>query len=449
MAARKFNRRRFLKATAAASTTAILAPYIRTSHAAGKLEVGFWDHWVPGANDTLTKMCQEWAAKEKVELKIDYIPSQGNKNLITIAAEAQAKSGHDMLAMPTWWPAQNAKSLEPVDDLMKDLVAANGAVSQLIEYLGKHDGHWAGIPATPGSQIKGPCGRIDLFKQHAGIDLQKMYPGSGAPDKALSEAWTWDAFLDAATKCHKAGSPFGVGLGQTTDSVDTMGALFSAYGAEMVDAKGNIAVKSDAVKQVLEYMKKLVPVLPPDVFAWDDASNNKWLVSGKGALIMNPPSAWAVAKRDAPKVAEQCWTFPTPKGPKGRFQPYLPYFWSIWKFSKNKAAAKSLIRHISQRESVEKMVAASQGYDIPAFAKLNDFKTWAEEGPPKGTLFNYPPRPGQILSISAFPAPPKIAQQIYAQAISTKMVAKCTQGGESIDKAIAWAASELEGFMRT
>ena len=230
---------------------------------------------------------------------------------------------------------------------------------------------------------------------------------------------------------------------------DSMGALFGSYGAELVDAKGNITVNSDAVKQVLEYMKKLVPFLPPDVFAWDDASNNKWLVSGKGALIMNPPSAWAVAKRDAVKVAEQLWTFPTPRGPKGRYQPYLPFFWGIWKFSKNKSAAKSLMRHISTRSAVEKMVAASQGYDIPAFSKLNDFKTWAEEGPPKGTLYNYPPKPGQILSISAFPAPPKIAAQIYTQAITTKMVAKCTQGGESIDKAIAWAASELQGFMRS
>jgi ABC-type glycerol-3-phosphate transport system substrate-binding protein len=227
-----------------------------------------------------------------------------------------------------------------------------------------------------------------------------------------------------------------------------MGALFSSFGAELVDAKGNITVKSDAVKQVLEYMKKLVPVLPPDVFAWDDASNNKWLISGKGALIMNPPSAWAVAKRDNPKVAEQLWTFPAPRGPKGRFQPYLPYFWGIWKFSQNKAAAKSLMHHISERSAVEKMVAASQGYDIPAFAKLNDFKTWADEGPPKGTLYHYPPKPGQILSIAGFPAPPKIAAQIYTQAIMTKLVAKCTQGGESIDKAIGWAASELQGFMR-
>ena len=82
--------------------------------------------------------------------------------------------------------------------------------------------------------------------------------------------------------------------------------------------------------------------------AWDDASNNKWLVSGRGAMIMNPPSAWAVAKRDAPQVAEQCWTHGFPAGPKGRFAPYLPYFWTIWAFSKNKEAAKSLLVHLSQ-----------------------------------------------------------------------------------------------------
>ena len=27
----------------------------------------FWDHWVPGANDTLTKLCKDWAKKEKVD----------------------------------------------------------------------------------------------------------------------------------------------------------------------------------------------------------------------------------------------------------------------------------------------------------------------------------------------------------------------------------------------
>ena len=64
------------------------------------------------------------------------------------------------------------------------------------------------------------------------------------------------------------------------------------------------------------------------------------------------------------------------------------------------------------------MVVASGGYDLPAFEKLTTLKVWAEEGPPKGTLYHYPnPHNHQILSVAAQPAPPKIAVQIYTQAI--------------------------------
>jgi ABC-type glycerol-3-phosphate transport system substrate-binding protein len=163
---------------------------------------------------------------------------------------------------------------------------------------------------------------------------------------------------------------------------------------------------------------------------------------------MNPPSAWAVAKRDAPQVAEQLWTFDPPAGPKGRYDPFLPYFWGIWNFSANKPAAKSLLTFLSQRPQVEQLVAAGHGYDLPGFAKLRDFKTWADEGPPKGTLYNYPPREDLTASISCAPAPTNIATQMYSQATMTKMIARCTQQGESIDRAIAWASDELEGFMR-
>ena len=444
MSARTFDRRRFL----AASGAAALAPYVRTSRAAGSLAVGFWDHWVPGANDALARLCNEWGAKEKVDLKIDFITSQGSKLLLTITSEAQAKSGHDILSFPTWYAAAQAKTLEPVDDIVRALIAQYGNPAAAVEYLGKQDGSWLGVPATSGSQIKGPCGRIDLFRQHAGIDLTKMYPAGAPPDKALTDKWTWDTFLVAAQKLHKAGFPIGIGMGQTADSVDSAGAIFSAFGAHLVDDRGNITVDSDATRQVLEYAKKLVQFLPPDIFAWDDASNNKWLISGKGAMIMNPPSAYAVAKRDNPGIAEQLWTFPAPKGPKGRYQPGLPFYWGIWKFSKNKSAARSLITFLSQRSSVERMVLASGGFDIPAFSGLRDFKIWAEAGPPKGTLYHYPPGGDQIVSIPGSPAPTAIASQIYAQATMTKMIAKFTQGGDSMNKVIGWAASELEGFMR-
>src|SRR5713226_2810760 len=133
-----FTRRRFL-GTAAATSAVIAAPYIRTSHAAGSLSVGFWDHWVPGANDVLTKLCNEWAAKEKVDLKIDYITSQGSKILLTIASEAQAKSGHDILALPTWYAAAQAKNLEPVDDIVGPLIAQFGNAVAVVEYLGRSE----------------------------------------------------------------------------------------------------------------------------------------------------------------------------------------------------------------------------------------------------------------------------------------------------------------------
>ncbi|MGE0724632.1 MAG: ABC transporter substrate-binding protein [Alphaproteobacteria bacterium] len=442
----RVSRRGVLKGAAAVSTVALAAPFVRGAHAAGKLNVGFWDHWVPGANNALTALCNEWAAKEKVDISIDYITSQGNKILLTITAESQARSGHDILALPSWQPSDHVKSLEPVDDIMAQLIKSNGKVNGTVEYLGKSGGKWYAVPATPGTQIKGPCTRIDLLKQHAGIDIQAMYP-AGAPPKA--DAWTMDAFLAAAEKCHKAGNSFGIGLGQTSDSVDTAGAIFHAFGAVLVDGKGNITVKSDQVRQALDFYKRLIAVLPPDVPAWDDASNNKWLVSGKGAMIMNPPSAWAVAKRDAPKVAEQCWTHGFPVGPKGRFAPFLPYFWGIWNFSKNKPAAKSLLVYLSRKESAEKMVAASGGYDLPSFANFTTFKTWAEESPPKGTLYHYAnPHEHQTLSMAASEAPPKIAVQIYTQATMTKMAVRHAQG-EAMEKTIAWAATELEGFQRT
>src|SRR3979411_744249 len=204
MVSRKVGRRRFVAGTAAASTAFIAAPFVRGAYAAGKLSVGFWDHWVPNANGPREAAVKEGAVKEKVDVQIDFITSQGNKLLLTTAAEAQAKSGHDILAQNTFLPARYADQLVPVNDVMEPLIKENGAVNATVEYLGKIDGKWLAVPATVGSQIKGPCSRIDLMKDLAGIDVQAMYP-AGAPAKA--EAWTFDAFLKAAEACHTRGHP--------------------------------------------------------------------------------------------------------------------------------------------------------------------------------------------------------------------------------------------------
>jgi ABC-type glycerol-3-phosphate transport system substrate-binding protein len=441
-------RRTVLRAAALATTT-LAVPFVRGAHAAGKLSVGFWDHWVPGANAPLEKLCREWGEKEKIDVKVDFITSNGDKDLLTAAAEAQSRSGHDILGMLAWYAPGYADSLEPVDDVMAQLIQRHGAVSAGAEYLGKQDGHWVAVPTAVGSTVSPPCARIDLMKEFCGLDVTKMYPAGAPPDKELTDSWNWDYFTQAAEKCFKAGYAFGMPMSSCSDAMQMTGALFNSFGAQLVNAKGDITANSDPVKAALEWAKKTVPFFPPSVFAWDDSSNNKALISGQSALIFNAPSAWAVAKRDAPKVAEQLWTFPTPKGPKGRHLSGRYRYWGIWKFSANKAAAKSLLLYLSSRNSMAKLMAASQGFDVPPFEKLNDFDIWATAEPPKGTLYNFPPRGDVIVSVPGYPAPAKIGVQMYAQGTMTKMIAQCTQQGKSIDEAIKFGERELEGYMRT
>jgi ABC-type glycerol-3-phosphate transport system substrate-binding protein len=343
---RNFTRRTLLKTGAvAAAASSLPLPFMHGAHAAGKLSVAFWDHWVPGANDVLAKLCKDWAAKEKVDLNIDFVTSQGDKLMLTSAAEAQAKSGHDMITLPIWYGPAHTDDLEPADDVWAELIKRHGPTTASMTYIAKQDGHWIAPPALPNTLTLPSVARIDIFKEAVGIDLTKMYPAKGGtPDKDLQDKWTWDFFLQAAEKCFKAGHPFGLPIGLTGDTSNWIGAIFNAHGAELVDKDGNVTVKSDPVKHMLDYFKRLTPFLSSEVYAWDDAGNNKALISGQASLIFNPPSAWAVAVRDAPKVAEQCWHFSSPKGPKGRFDAAQPSTWGIWKFSPNKSAAKALSR---------------------------------------------------------------------------------------------------------
>jgi len=445
MPSNKLSRRGVVAGGVAAGLVA--APFVRSANAAGSLTIGMWDHWVPGANDVQTAIIKEWADKEKVDVKIDYITSQGNKLLLSLAAESQSKSGHDIMEFTNWEAAQYATSLEPMDDVVKRVLEKNGPVSKAVEQIGFQNGHWLGVPMTRGSLLMGCTARFDMMKEYAGIDVQAFYPAGKPPNDA---DWTWDAFLAAAEKCHKAGHEFGLPLGLTTDSFLWVGALFLAYGAELMTAKGDITVRTDKVKQVMEFGKKISQFCPSDAQAWDDSSNNKALIAGKSALIFNPPSAWAVAKRDAPQVAEKCWFIGFPKGPAGRFNPTLPRFYGVWNFTKNKDQAKSLLEFLAMRQNAEKQVAAGQGYDLPPYLKFNDFKTWEDEGPPKGALSHYPIKGGdQQPGVVCSPAPPLIAAQISSQAIMPQMIVRYARGGESMDKVFAWAENELEGFKRT
>ncbi|HET6183901.1 MAG TPA: extracellular solute-binding protein [Acetobacteraceae bacterium] len=421
---------------------------LRAAHAATTLKVGLWDHWVPGANPVLKKQIDDWGQKNNVTVEVDFITSNGNKLQLTGAAEAQAGIGHDIMTFATWDVHNYSDKLLNVDDVIKELESNGGPFNKVATYLAKGKSGWAAVPTTWGSQTKPCCARISLIKQYIGVDVTQMYPPREVNE--AGKTWTWDGdFFKAAEAASKAGEAFGLGLGQTSDSVDWVGALFAAYGAELVDKDGKPQVNSDAMHAVLDYAQKLVPFLPADAVSYDDASNNRALISGKSALIMNPPSAWAVAKKDAPQIAADCWTFPNPAGPKGRYIPYLGFFWGIWKFSKNQQPAKELIEYLMSRPVVEAREPATMGYDLPPQNSMMNFDVWSQVEPPKGTVFNYPMRPwfNAEFSIAAAPAPAEIAVQIYNAAVGPTMLAKL-KGGSAIKDVISWADNQVQGFIQ-
>ncbi len=442
------SRREFLKTTALSAAILAAPPFVRTSHAAGSLSVAFADHWVPGANEVLKGFVDEWAAANKVDVTLDFITTEGFKDIVTATAEAQAKTGHDLMSHPTWQVAVHQNSLEVVDDVVKEMTAKYGEYNPNAKYLARFDGQWYAVPTSVQDQSFPMVTRMDIWKEHAGIDVKQIFPASPNRDKAAVAAWTYENFLEGAKKVHKAGKGFGNPIGQTGDSQMWLGALLKSFGSSLVDENGEITVDTDATRAAIEFMRELVQYMPPDVYGWDDGSNNRWIISGKGSAIQNPPSVWAVARRDAPQVAEQLWHHDCPAGPAGRYRGHWPYFWGIWKFAKNKSAAKELILYLQEKERVAKLVKASAGYDMAPLPSFRDIPVWNEEKPPAGTLYNYMLQGDETLFIAGYPAPPVIAANIFNQGTIPVMVAKVTQGGESVDDVIAWAEEECEGFLR-
>ena len=142
---KKITRRQFVK-TAAVTTAAIAgAPYVQTAHSAGKLKLFFWSHWVPGALDASKVIVEEWGKKNGLEITIDAVT--GSQMPAIAVGESRARTGHDMIALRTWYGSILRDSLIDLDDVVSDITSAAGPFIDASEYVCKFDGHWKVVPS--------------------------------------------------------------------------------------------------------------------------------------------------------------------------------------------------------------------------------------------------------------------------------------------------------------
>ena len=242
------------------------------------------------------------------------------------------------------------------------------------------------MPATVGSQIKGPCSRIDLHEavcrhRRAG-DVSR---GLAAQGRRLDVR-----YLPEGGRSLPQGRPSvrhrRSARRPTTSTPRARSSTASAPCWSMRRATSRS--RRDAVRQALDYYKKLMAFLPPDVPAWDDASNNKFLVSGQASMIMNPPSRLGGRQARRAEGRRAALDARLRAGPEGPLRAVRAVLLEHLELQQEPVGGQEPARaSVAAPTSSRSMVVAIGGYDLPSFEKFTTFKVWQEEGPPKGTLY--------------------------------------------------------------
>ncbi len=425
-------RRELLKVAGALGGAAVLGGYsflVRPARGAPAQTVSImhWSHFVPAYNPELERQVATWAAQRGVAARVDFIAYRDIP--ARLAAEAEARRGHDIVQLRVFDTALYRRHLVPLDDVAEALERESGPWLSLARYLAFLDNRWYGIPwyywSFPATINTEHWGRI----------------GMGSANVA---ALDWSGFLEAAERLHRLGAPVGMAISQTFDANDALYPLLWSFGARTVDERGNVVIDSAETAAAVEYAKRLFRFMPREVLGWDDAANNRFMLAGAGSWTPNAPSIWAVAKLQRLPIAEKIDHVPMPRGPKGRFRSASTLALGIWRFSPNVELAKDLIRFLLRPENYGRQVEASMGYNQPFLRRLREHPYWRGE---RVLRFYEPSR--EQLAVPGWPGPAgEAAQLVYTAFVIPVMFAKAVTGEMSTAEVIRWADRELRARYR-
>jgi multiple sugar transport system substrate-binding protein len=429
-------RRRFLRDTGLtlAAAPMLSAPFVSRALAADKsLSIVQWAHFVPEYDAWFGKFAKDWGEKNKIAVSVDHVPVQNIP--ARAAAEASAQSGHDLFGFNGAGGAHlYRKFFIDVADLVKETEKKYGKVSTIGKQLGYNadDGTWSAFP--------------DFYINFPGMYQKSLWDEIGMlPD-------TWDNLRIGGAKLKAKGHPVGLSLGHSNDPSTTWRGLLWSYGASEQDAAGkNIVLNSKETVEATKYVAALYKeAMTGDVLSWNDSSNNQYLVSGVGSYIINPISAYRTAQKSNKKLADDIRIIKPPKGPAKQFMGAASEFYGIWKFAKNKDAAKEFLRHYSA--NWPEAFKASEGYNNPCFAGLvprpmpilSDDPT----STPKDKLAILQDS-DQWSAIPGYPGPATPAMdEIYYAFIINDMMAKAATGQLSAEESVKWATGQCEAIFK-
>jgi ABC-type glycerol-3-phosphate transport system substrate-binding protein len=369
------------------------------------------------SDKAIAKIGNEFAAKHNAAFAGEFIDQPEVAAKLT--AEEQAQSGHDIVDLQDNLPAIHKNYLVPLDDVVAGITKEFGPFYQVAKDSGYVDGHWLSLPWLGNSELA--VYRSDYF-----ASIGEQPPAN------------WNDLLRAAAKLKKAGHPVGIAISATEDSNAALYPLLWSFGGAITNREGRLTIDSPATNAALDYVRKLAAQMEPAIYSWDDSSNNKYILSGRGAYTINAPSIYLKAKRDKMAFAGAVKHGQPPAGPKGRFFYVDIHGWGIFKFSKNIELAKQLLRSMYTAESQKIFLTLGQGYDMPVLPHFDVNPPYTAD-PQLRPELNYMPQ----AHLASYPARPDArAEKAYQTFVLPNMFARAAQGASNKD-AIAYAVKAL------
>lgn len=430
------SRRKFLATSAGAAAGLYGLSMLGGSSAYAKMKAPdmtmlSWNHFVPKSDEKLKEQFAAFSKASGVEARLDTIAHL--QLAAKWAAEGQAGAGHDIWLVGGGVASLYERRLENIDDLVEELGDKYGGYFGLGKEVNFVNGHWKGIPWY-----------FVSFPLVARTDLVADI-GEKIPD-------TWEDLLRVGAKLKKKGHPVGIQIAHSADSNAILRGVLWSYGASVVgkDSK-TITINSPETVAAVEFVKELYEkALDPQVLAWDDASNNRFITSGRGSFILNPISAYKSAERGNLKVKKLDGTvvpaisvlnhFIPPKGPAGRHMYCYPNGIGITTWAKNKKMAKDLLRFLFQKENYDAYIWASDGYNQPLMKAFANHPVWATN--PK---YAFAPEIGKYSHTQGWPGLPTKYSQVVGQLyVIPDMFAMAVTNKKSVKGAIDWAENEIK-----
>jgi len=416
-------RRRFL--VGAAAGAAAVAVH-RAPAFAQKRELTFLstNHFVPASDDELRKQAEAFGKAAGVAVRVDTIA--GLQLPAKRAAEAQSQSGHDLIL------------LSHADPFLFESLLVD--VGPLVETLGKRYGGWypfaaesaqtgSGWRAVPWFWVAFPATYNMAHYKKAGLE----YPKS------------WEELLRQGKTLKKQGNPVGIAISHTGDANSTFWAVLWCFGGKVLEADGKTpAIVSDKTALTIEWYKELFrDAMEPEVLSWDDAANNRFILSGKGAWIHNPISPYNTALKEKMPIADDINHHPSPGGPAGVHSGPGINALGIWKFSKNADLAKEFIQFLFRKENFDAWVVASNAFNQPPLRDLADHPIWV-----KNPKFAMLPKEAEYAHARGWPSRPNDAiRRVENNYVLPDMVAKAIAGMPT-KRAMDWAQDQVHQALK-